>query len=53
MLVADSLVVQKPATSGRTVSSWIQKQAVRLGMAAGPMLGIGLALLGLLPLWIR
>lgn len=51
-MAAGSLAVQKGEQAAPPVSFRIQKQARGLDLLSSPLLGIGLALLGLLPLFL-
>lgn len=53
MFAIDSLTVSNQRPGARSVSLWIQQQVERLGLVSSPLLGIGLALLGLLPMFLE
>jgi hypothetical protein len=53
MMAVGSTAIQRPVSAGQGISFWIQKKVVRVTRVSGPVLGIGLCLLGLMPLFLQ
>ncbi|MFO7325361.1 MAG: hypothetical protein DIU62_006575 [Pseudomonadota bacterium] len=53
MIIVGSLPIQTAGRDRRTVSDRIQKAIARTGLVSGPVLVIGLALFGILPVFLQ
>jgi hypothetical protein len=54
MIIAESISVPKRSQAGQSVSSWIQRQISKLvPLISGPVICVGLSLLGLAPLFLE
>jgi hypothetical protein len=54
MIAAESMSVPKRDQAGQPVSSWVQRWVTKLApLMSGPILCLGLSLLGLAPLFLE